>query len=67
MSASDEVPTQKPSYTVETACGSLVPFYPDTPYVLFRGEIVYFCCSECKEEYEANPATSCMAAKLASK
>jgi YHS domain-containing protein len=67
MKTSSDAPTQQPNYLVETACGSRVPFQPDTSYVLFRGEVVYFCCSECKEGYESNPATSCMAGKLNSK
>ncbi len=66
MNANDETPTTKPGYMVDTACGSRVSFAPDSTYVLFQGEIVYFCCSECKEGYEANPQTSCLAGKLTS-
>ncbi len=64
MNAAGETANQKPGYMVDTACGSRAPFAADTPYVLFRGEVVYFCCSECKEGYETNPQTSCMAGRM---
>jgi len=66
MNASDDSQTSKPAYLVDTACGSRVPYEPDTTYVLFRGEFVFFCCSECKEGYESNPQTSCLAGRITS-
>ena len=50
----------------ETACGAMVHITPDTPYVLYRDQVVYFCGCDCKEQYEQDPLTSCMAARLLS-
>ena len=66
MNAPGESPAPKPGYMVDTACGSRVPFAADSTFVLFRGEVVYFCCSECKQDYESNPQTSCMAGRMMS-
>ncbi len=59
--------SQEPGPTQgETACGALVIITPHTPFVYYRDEIVYFCGEDCKELYDDNKYTSCMAARLLS-
>jgi YHS domain-containing protein len=41
-----------------------VKLAPDTPRALYRGEWVFFCLHMCKEDFDRNPATSCLAARL---
>ena len=48
----------------ETACGAKIKISSDTPYVHFRGEIVYFCGWDCKQLYDEDPLSSCMATRL---
>jgi YHS domain-containing protein len=48
----------------ETACGARIMITPDTPYIHYRDEILYFCGQDCKQMYDENPLNSCMAARL---
>jgi YHS domain-containing protein len=48
----------------ETACGARIVITPDTPYIHYRDEILYFCGQDCKQMYDENPLNSCMAARL---
>jgi len=50
----------------ETACGARIQVSSDTPYIHYRDEIVYFCGCDCKQLYNENPLSSCMAARLLS-
>jgi hypothetical protein len=50
----------------ETACGARIRVTPNTPYIRYRDEIVYFCGMDCKELYDEDPSSSCMAARLLS-
>jgi len=60
----DEKLTPEPSAQGETACGGRIELTPQTPYVLWREKIMYFCNADCKELYEKDPLNSCMAARL---
>jgi hypothetical protein len=51
---------------VRTACGGVIQYAEDTPCTLFKGEAVYFCLSACKEDYERDPLSSCLAARILS-
>ena len=48
----------------ETACGARILVTPDTSYVHYRDEVVYFCGQDCKQMYADDPLNSCMAARL---
>ena len=49
---------------VRTACGGVVQYALDTPCVLYNGQVVYFCLPICKDDYEADPLSSCLAARI---
>jgi YHS domain-containing protein len=49
---------------VETACGARIILSSDTPFIHYRDEIVYFCGQDCKQLYDSDPFSSCMAAQL---
>jgi hypothetical protein len=50
----------------ETACGALIMVTPDTPFIHYGDEVVYFCGHDCKLLYDEDPLGSCMAARLLS-
>lgn len=50
----------------ETACGGRIRITPDTPFIHYRDEVVYFCGWDCKQLYDEDPLSSCMAARLLS-
>ncbi len=58
---SSSVPEQ-----AETACGARIRVTPNTPYIHYRDGIVYFCGMDCKQLYDEEPQSSCMAARLLS-
>ena len=62
VSETPAVPPE-PSFR-ETACGSRVSITPDTPFIRYRDEIVYFCGQDCKQRYDEDPLSSCLAARL---
>ena len=51
---------------VRTACGGVVQYARDTPCTLYKGEVVYFCLAACREDYERDPLSSCLAARILS-
>jgi len=50
----------------ETACGARIMVTPDTPYIHYRDDVVYFCGQDCKQLYDTDPLNSCLAARLLS-
>jgi hypothetical protein len=50
----------------ETACGVRIRVNADTPYTIYKNEIMYFCGHGCKQLYDEEPLNSCMAARLLS-
>jgi hypothetical protein len=66
MSALQPKPDSNLPVKAETACGAMIKVTPNTPYIHHRGEIVYFCGGDCKQLYDEDPSSSCMAARLLS-
>ena len=50
----------------ETACGARITVTPDTPYIYYRDQVVYFCEQDCKLLCNEDPLSSCMAARILS-
>jgi YHS domain-containing protein len=50
----------------ETACGALITITSNTPHIIYRDQIIYFCGQDCLELYQHDPLNSCMAARLLS-
>ncbi len=50
----------------ESACGARIVITSNTPYIHYRDKIIYFCGDDCKELYDIDPLSSCMAARLLS-
>jgi YHS domain-containing protein len=49
-----------------TACGTRIQITEETPFIHYRDEVVYFCGQDCKQLYDEDPLSSCMAARLLS-
>jgi hypothetical protein len=64
MSEANPLPRNERPKEVETACGSRVLLNSNTPWVVYRDEVVYFCMPECKLTYEKDPLNSCMAGRI---
>jgi len=56
-----EPPVPAAGSPVLTACGGQIQYAKDTPTAIFRGRRVYFCLPACREGFERDPATSCLA------
>lgn len=65
MSEARAEPLPGPGSPVRTACGGGIRYEPGTPWTLFRGRRVYFCLPACKEDFEKDPQTSCLAWQIA--
>lgn len=53
-----------PPVEIETACGNRIRLAPNTPWVLYRDEVIYFCTQDCKENYLKDPLNSCLAGRI---
>ena len=51
---------------VETACGARIKQLSNAPQITYQGETVYFCGWDCKQLYEEDPLSSCLASRLLS-
>jgi YHS domain-containing protein len=49
---------------VNTACGGRTHFSSDTPHAIYNEKWVFFCLPACKEEFDRNPASSCLAEQI---
>ena len=63
-SRSHDLPHPLPGTEVYTACGGIVQYMSNTPSAVYKEEVVYFCLPICKADYEDNPKTSCLAARI---
>ncbi|MFU8771716.1 MAG: hypothetical protein ACNA8H_04760 [Anaerolineales bacterium] len=45
---------------IYSACGGQMTFEPDTPRAIFREEWVFFCSPSCKDDFDRDPAISCL-------
>lgn len=61
---SDQKSTPEVGKPVQTACGGWVIYSLDTPWALYRDEVIYFCTPTCKADYERSPETSCLAGRI---
>ena len=66
MSTSQPYITSEDGKMGETACGARITIAPDTPYIYYRDQVVYFCEHDCKLLYDEDPLSSCMAARILS-
>jgi YHS domain-containing protein len=57
-------PRPTPGKPVATACGGWVNYSPSTPCTVFHGKPVYFCLQACKDDYDRDPRTSCLAGRI---
>jgi YHS domain-containing protein len=49
---------------VTTACGGRVGFKAETLRAVYDGEWIFFCLPDCWKQFEADPASSCLADRL---
>jgi hypothetical protein len=60
----DRSPLPAYGMSVKTACGGTTTFGPKTPWAVYRGKLIFFCLPDCRADFERNPETSCLAARL---
>ncbi len=51
---------------VRTACGGVIQYAANTPCIQYQGEVVYFCLPVCEEDFDRDPRSSCLAARILS-
>ncbi len=66
MSPTPPSPEQGVPSHAETACGARIQITPNTPFIHYKDDIVFFCGWDCKQLYDEDPLSSCMAARLLS-
>jgi len=65
MSVRRSIPLPYSGREVYTACGGKAHFAPDTPRAVYDGKWVFFCLPTCKQEFDKDPASSCLAEQIA--
>ncbi len=66
MRPAQSYPNHEKPVIGESACGARICITASTPYIHYRDETIYFCSLDCKELYDEDPLSSCMAARLLS-
>ena len=49
---------------VTTACGGKTRLSSDTPHAIYNEKWVFFCLPACKQEFDKDPASSCLAEQI---
>jgi YHS domain-containing protein len=49
-----------PGQVVQTACGGLVKFSPETPRSPYKGRWLYFCLPICQHNFHQDATSSCL-------
>ncbi|OGO41631.1 MAG: hypothetical protein A2W36_06725 [Chloroflexi bacterium RBG_16_58_14] len=65
MAGRRSIPLPHPGSEVNTACGGKTHISPYTPRVVYNGKWVFFCLPTCKQEFDRDPAFSCLAEQIA--
>jgi YHS domain-containing protein len=50
---------------ITTACGCQLNFSSDTTFGMYQDRWVYFCLPICKQDFDQDPLSSCLALQLA--
>lgn len=64
MGVHRSIPLPPTDSEVNTACGSKTHFSPDTPHAIYNENWVFFCLPACKQEFDKDPASSCLAEQI---
>jgi hypothetical protein len=59
-------PDQEDPHPSETAYGASTSITPQTPLVVYQGEMVHFCGEGFRHAYTEDPLNSCLASRLLS-
>ena len=59
------IPLPHSGNEVTTACGSKAHFAPETPRAVYNGKWVFFCLPDCKQDFDKDPSSSCLAEQIA--
>ncbi|OGO62933.1 MAG: hypothetical protein A2Z45_05690 [Chloroflexi bacterium RBG_19FT_COMBO_55_16] len=64
MGVRGSIPLPYSGIEVNTACGGKAHFAPDTPRAVYDGKWVFFCLPTCKQEFDKDPASSCLSEQI---
>ena len=56
-----DLPLPETGIQVNKACGWAILFEKDTPRAVHGGKWIFFCLPACRESFEKDPQTSCLA------